>query len=231
MTTTNSRPKVWLSWSSGKDSSWALHVLRSQGEVEVVGLLTTINQDASRVAMHAVRDQLLDLQAAASGLPVFKVHIPSPCPNEVYEQAMSEAMTHAKADGINAMAFGDLFLEDVRRYRLERMANTGIDCLFPLWGLDTAELARTMVGSGLQAHVTCIDPNQLDASFVGRTFDQQFLDDLPKGADPCGENGEFHSFAYEGPIFNQPIPVVAGEVVERGGFVFADLLPGQSGGQ
>lgn len=225
MTKTNSRPRVWLSWSSGKDSSWALHVLRSQDEVDVVGLLTTINQDASRVAMHAVRDQLLDLQAAAAGLPVFKVHIPSPCPNEVYEQAMSEAMTHAKAGGIDAMAFGDLFLEDVRRYRLERMADTGIDCLFPLWGIDTSELARTMVGSGLKAHVTCIDPKQLDASFVGRTFDAQFLDDLPAGADPCGENGEFHTFAYEGPMFEQPIPVLPGEVVKRGGFVFADLLP------
>jgi uncharacterized protein (TIGR00290 family) len=203
-----------------------LHVLRSQDEVDVVSLLTTINQDASRVAMHAVRDQLLDPQAAAAGLPVFKVNIPSPCPNEVYEQAMSAAMTHAKADGIDAMAFGDLFLEDVRRYRLERIADTGIDCLCPLWGLNTADLARTMVGSGVKAHVTCIDPKQLDASFVGRTFDQQFLDDLPVGADPCGENGEFHSFANEGPMFKEPIPVAPGEVVERDGFVFADLLPG-----
>ena len=199
-------------------------MLRTQGSIEVVGLLTTINSEAARVAMHAVREQLLEAQAAAVGLPLVKVFIPSPCPNEQYEQAMGEAISRAQANGITQIAFGDLFLEDVRRYRETTLAGTGIQPIFPLWGLDTAILARTMVGAGLRAHLTCVDPKQLPPSFAGRTFDAQFLDELPPGVDPCGERGEFHTFAYAGPMFTAPIPIVPGVVVSRDGFVFADLL-------
>jgi uncharacterized protein (TIGR00290 family) len=220
------KPKLWLSWSSGKDSAWALHALRRQGAYEVAGLLTTINEAASRVAMHAVRETLLERQAAAAGVPLIKVRIPSPCPNEAYEAAMAGAMAQAKREKIAAVAFGDLFLEDVRRYREEKLAPTGIRPVFPIWGLETKGLAREMVASGLRAHITCVDPKQLDATFAGRTFDDGFLDDLPAGVDPCGENGEFHSFALAGPMFSAPIPVTPGEVVTRDGFVFADLLPG-----
>lgn len=220
------KPKLWLSWSSGKDSAWALHALREQGKYEIAGLLTTINEAASRVAMHAVRETLLDRQAEAAGLPLIKVPIPHPCPNEAYEDAMRRAMDHAKRDGVTAIAFGDLFLEDVRQYRIDKLAPTGIDPVFPIWGLETAALARAMVASGLRAHVTCVDPNQLDPAFAGRTFDTDFIADLPDGVDPCGENGEFHSFAYQGPMFDTPVAVTPGEVVERDGFVFADLLPG-----
>jgi len=220
--------RVLLSWSSGKDSAWALHVLRKRTDVTLRGLLTTLNEDAGRVAMHAVREQLLDLQAAAAGLALTKVHIPSPCPNERYEAAMAAAMDRAREDGITHVAFGDLYLEDVRRYREEKLAGTGIAPLFPVWGADTKRLARDMVAAGLQARVTCVDPAQLDPSFVGRSFDGGFLDDLPDGVDPCGENGEFHSFAWAGPMFARPIPVTPGEVVRRDGFVFADLTPAAS---
>ena len=220
------KPKLWLSWSSGKDSAWALHALRQQGDYEIAGLLTSINETASRVAMHAVRETLLEQQAAAAGLPLIKVPIPHPCPNEVYEEAMRRAMDHAKRDGVVAMAFGDLFLEDVRQYRIDKLAPTGIDPVFPIWGLETAALAQEMVASGLRAHVACVDPKQLDPAFAGRTFDTAFIADLPDGVDPCGENGEFHSFAYQGPMFETPVAVTPGEVVERDGFVFADLLPG-----
>jgi len=218
------RPKALLAWSSGKDSAWTLHKLRTQDEVVVVGLLTTINREAARVAMHAVREQLLEAQAAAVGLPLVKVFIPSPCPNEQYEQAMGEAIARARANGITQIAFGDLFLEDVRRYRENQLAGTGIQPIFPLWGLDTANLARTMVAAGLRAYLTCVDPKQLTPSFAGRTFDAQFLDELPPDVDPCGERGEFHTFAYAGPMFTAPIPIVPGVVVSRDGFVFADLL-------
>ena len=220
------KPKLWLSWSSGKDSAWALHALRQQGDYEIAGLLTSINETASRVAMHAVRETLLEQQAAAAGLPLIKVPIPHPCPNEVYEEAMRRAMDHAKRAGVVAMAFGDLFLEDVRQYRIDKLAPTGIDPVFPIWGLETAALAQEMVASGLRAHVTCVDPKQLDPAFAGRTFDADFIAELPDGVDPCGENGEFHSFAYQGPMFDTPVAVIPGEVVERDGFVFADLLPG-----
>jgi uncharacterized protein (TIGR00290 family) len=220
------KPKLWLSWSSGKDSAWALHALRQQGDYEIAGLLTSINETASRVAMHAVRETLLEQQAAATGLPLIKVPIPHPCSNEVYEEAMRRAMDHAKRDGVVAMAFGDLLLEDVRQYRIDKLAPTGIDPVFPIWGLETAALAQEMVASGLRAHVTCVDPKQLDPAFAGRTFDADFIADLPDGVDPCGENGEFHSFAYQGAMFDTPVAVTPGEVVERDGFVFADLLPG-----
>lgn len=217
--------RLWLSWSSGKDSAWALHVLRRQDSHEMAGLLTTINETASRVAMHAVRETLLERQAAAAGLPLIKVPIPHPCPNEAYEAAMARAMERAKRERVECVAFGDLFLEDVRQYRIDRLAPTGIEPVFPIWGLDTSALAREMVASGLRAHITCVDPKQLDPAFAGRTFDADFLDDLPEGVDPCGEKGEFHSFAHAGPMFAKPVVVTPGETVERDGFVFADLLP------
>jgi uncharacterized protein (TIGR00290 family) len=214
-----------MCWSSGKDSAWSLHLLREKGDVDVVGLLTTINSAASRVAMHAVRERLLEMQAEALGLPLTKVLIPDPCPNDVYEQAMEKALATAKGQGITAVAFGDLFLEDIRRYREEKLRPTGLQPLFPIWGLETGQLARRMVGAGLRAHVTCVDPKQLDRDFAGRTYDETFLDDLPEGVDPCGERGEFHTFAYAGPMFEKAIAIEPGEVIERGGFVFADVRP------
>lgn len=222
---THGLPKALLAWSSGKDSAWTLHVLRQRGDVDVVGLLTTINQVHDRVAMHAVRTTLLQAQAAAAGLPLWPVPIPSPCSNQEYETAMSAVIQRAQAEGITIMAFGDLFLEDVRRYRETQLASTGITPLFPLWGLPTKELAANMIRSGLRARLTCIDPKQISASFVGREFDDSLLAELPPGADPCGERGEFHTFAYAGPMFRHPIPVERGETVTRDGFVFADLLP------
>jgi uncharacterized protein (TIGR00290 family) len=220
-----SRARTLLSWSSGKDSAWALHLLRQQADVEVVGLLTTVNEVADRVAMHAVRSELLRAQAEAVGLPVHVVRIPSPCSNEQYQAAMSVAIEQAKSAGITAMAFGDLFLEDVRRYRVEMLSGTGIRPLFPVWGIPTNELARAMVASGLRARLTCVDPKQIAPSFVGREFDAAFLDELPATVDPCGERGEFHTFTYDGPMFHHPVPVQSGELVERDGFAFADLLP------
>ena len=218
------REKALLSWSSGKDSAWTLHRLRQQDEVEVVGLLTTINEAFERVAMHAVRVELLEAQAAAVGLPLVRVAIPSPCPNDVYEQAMSRAIDAAKAAGVSAIAFGDLFLEDIRRYRIEKLAGTGVRPIFPIWGIPTAALAREMVSGNLRARLTCVDPKSLSSSFAGREFDGALLDELPPSVDPCGERGEFHTFAYDGPMFERMIPVVAGEIVERDGFVFSDLL-------
>ena len=219
------KPKALLSWSSGKDAAWSLHVLRQQGEVEVVGLLTTINRTFERVAMHAVREGLLEAQAAAAGLPLWKVDIPFPCPNEAYEAAMGAACAKAVAEGIEVIAFGDLFLEDVRDYRIQKLAGTGLKPVFPLWGRDTATLAREMIAGGLKATLTCVNPEVLDASFAGRDFDAALLTELPPSADPCGERGEFHSFAWDGPMFHHPVPIRHGEVVARDGFVFADLLP------
>ena len=216
--------KALLAWSSGKDSAWTLHVLRAQNEVEVVGLLTTINQVFDRVAMHAVRTELLRAQAEAAELPLWPVPIPWPCSNAEYEAAMAAAMARARADGITHVAFGDLFLEDVRRYREERLAPTGVTPLFPLWGTPTDALARRMVEGGLRARLTCVDPKSLDARFAGREFDAALLAELPATVDPCGEGGEFHTFAYAGPMFRRPIPIRTGEIVTRDGFVFADLL-------
>ncbi|HXT98659.1 MAG TPA: ATP-binding protein [Polyangia bacterium] len=216
--------KALLAWSSGKDSAWTLHVLRAQNEVEVVGLLTTINQVFDRVAMHAVRTELLRAQAEAAELPLWPVPIPWPCSNAEYEAAMAAAMARARADGITHVAFGDLFLEDVRRYREERLAPTGVTPLFPLWGTPTDALARRMVEGGLRARLTCVDPKSLDARFAGRDFDAALLAELPATVDPCGEGGEFHTFAYAGPMFRRPIPIRTGEIVTRDGFVFADLL-------
>ena len=192
---------------------------------EIAALLTTINQDANRVAMHAVRTELVEAQARALGLPLWQVAIPSPCPNEVYERAMSAAAARAVAEGFTHVAFGDLFLEDVRRYREERLAGTGLTPIFPLFGSDTSALARTMIASGLRARITCVNPNVLPRHLAGREFDAQLLAELPASADPCAENGEFHSFAYDGPMFAQPLKIDTGIVVERDGFVFCDLVP------
>jgi uncharacterized protein (TIGR00290 family) len=222
---TQAPPKAWLAWSSGKDSAWALHTVRQSGEFDLVALLTTVNRTYQRVAMHAVRESLLEMQAAAAGLPLVKVPIPSPCSNEVYEAAMSAAMAQARAEGVRHVIFGDLFLEDIRAYREEKLAAWGMTPVFPVWGRDTRRLAEEMLAGGLRAHLTCVDPRKLDRSFAGRSFDRSLLSALPESVDPCGENGEFHTFACAGPMFARPIPVVAGEVVERDGFVFADLLP------
>jgi uncharacterized protein (TIGR00290 family) len=222
------RPKAWLAWSSGKDSAWALHVIRQSGEFEVVALLTTVNQTYSRVAMHAVRESLVEMQAAAAGLPLVKVPIPSPCTNEIYEQAMGAAMVRARAEGVWHVIFGDLFLEDIRAYREKQLDDCGMTPVFPLWGRNTRELAEGMIAHGVSAYLTCVDPQKLDRSFAGRRFDAEFLNALPSSVDPCGENGEFHTFANDGPMFGHSIPITAGEIVERDGFVFADFLPSAS---
>lgn len=215
--------RVLLSWSSGKDSAWALHVLRQQDEYEIVGLLTTFNQAADRVAMHAVRRELVERQAAATGLPLWSVPLPWPCSNERYQMLMAETCAKAVTAGIEAIAFGDLFLEDVRAYREKQMKDTGLKPIFPVWRQPTRELAKTMIASGLRAKLTCVDTQKLDALFVGREFDEALLAALPDGVDPCGENGEFHSFVYAGPMLSSDIPVSVGESVERDQFVFADL--------
>jgi uncharacterized protein (TIGR00290 family) len=217
--------KTLVSWSSGKDSAWMVHVLRQQRGIELAAMLTTVNEVYQRVAMHAVRVELLQAQADSIGLPLWQIPIPSPCPNNVYERAMAEAVGRAVAEGFTHVAFGDLFLEDIRRYREERLAGSGLTPIFPIFGLDTTELARTMVASGLRARLTCLDPKVLDARLAGREFDAALLDELPASIDPCGERGEFHTFAYDGPMFTRPIGVKPGEVVERDGFVFADLVP------
>jgi uncharacterized protein (TIGR00290 family) len=203
----------------------SLHVLRGQGDVEVAGLLTTVNETFGRVAMHAVRRSLLEAQAEAAGLPLMVVPIPYPCPNEAYEAAMTEALAGARRRGIDGVAFGDLFLEDIRRYRETQMARAGLRLHFPLWGRPTRALAEEMIASGLRARLTCVDPRALDPSFAGREFDRTLLADLPEGVDPCGEHGEFHTFAWDGPMFAHPIRIRTGAVVSRDGFVFADLLP------
>jgi uncharacterized protein (TIGR00290 family) len=219
------RPKLLLSWSSGKDSAWALHRLLQDDEFEVVGLVTTVNQSFQRIAMHAVREVLLEQQAASTGLPLWKIPIPHPCSNELYARAMTELLERACCAGVSVMAFGDLFLEEIRRYREQQLEGRGIAPLFPLWGLPTAELAREMVDAGLRARITCIDPRRMPRRFAGREFDADLLEELPAGVDPCGEHGEFHTFAHRGPMFREPIPVEPGEIREREGFVFADLLP------
>jgi len=216
--------KVLLSWSSGKDSAWALYVLRQDPAVQVHALLTTFNTEADRVAMHAVRRTLVEAQADAAGLTLWQVPIPSPCPNEIYEARMREAMTRARSEGLTHVAFGDLFLEDVRQYRESRLAGTGLDPIFPLWKRPTDALAREMVADGLGAVLTCVDPRQLDRRFAGRRYDSSLLAELPPGVDPCGERGEFHTFCFAGPMFRHPIAIESGVIVERDGFVFADVI-------
>lgn len=223
-----SRPgAVVLGWSGGKDSSLALWRLQAQG-VAVRGLLTTVTETFDRVSMHGVRESLLAAQGASLGLPITRVKIPSLCPNEVYEARMGEAVQSLIAGGVDAFAFGDLFLADIRAYREEALAPTGARAIFPLWLEDTAELARTFVQKGFRAVIVTVDPKKLDPSFAGRQYDAQLLADLPTDVDPCGENGEFHTFVYDGPPFSRPIDVVGGEVVARGGFIFADLVPAGS---
>jgi uncharacterized protein (TIGR00290 family) len=218
------RPKAWMSWSSGKDSAWALHTVQQQQEYEVTALLTTVNTTHARVAMHGVRESLLDLQGKALGLRLVKVPLPWPCPNEIYEQAMLKALDQARSEGVTHMIFGDLFLEDVRRYREDKLRGTGFTPLFPIWGMDTAKLAREMMVAGLRAWLTCIDPRKLNHAFAGRPFNERLIEELPAGVDPCGENGEFHTFVSHAPGFQYPIAVTPGEIVERDGFVFADLV-------
>ncbi|HSZ61629.1 MAG TPA: hypothetical protein VK828_07515 [Terriglobales bacterium] len=221
--------RILISWSSGKDSAWSLHVLRQRGEYEIAGLLTTFNEAAGRVAMHAVSRELVEQQAAAAGLPLRAVPLPWPCSNEQYESLMSQACAKAVAEGIEGVAFGDLFLEDVRAYREKQLARTGLDPIFPLWGLPTRALAEEMIATGLRAKLTCVDTTKLDQSFAGRDFDQALLSALPNGPDgidPCGERGEFHSFVYAGPMLNTVLPISVGVTVLRDQFAFADLISG-----
>jgi len=218
--------KAFMSWSSGKDSAFAFHEARRLGLADIVGVLTTINAVYDRVAMHGVRSALLDRQIAALGVPAMKVPLPSPCPNEVYETQMAEACAALKAQGVTHMVFGDLFLEDIRAYREEKLKAAGMTGIFPLWQRETRALAHDMIASGLEAYLVCVDPRQLDPGFAGRRFDRALLRELPARVDPCGENGEFHTVVTARPMFSAPIAVTLGEVVERDGFVFADVMPG-----
>lgn len=215
--------RIALSWSGGKDSALALWALREELGVEPVALLTTVTAEYGRVSMHGVRRELVRAQAAAAGVPLVEVEIPARCPNEVYEQRMLAALTSPPLETAPTMAFADLFLEEIRAYREERLGSIGRAATFPLWGRDTAALAREFVAAGFEATICCLDPRQLDPSFAGRRFDAALLDELPEGVDPCGENGEFHTFVHAGPVFAAPIPVTVGETVERDGFVFTDL--------
>ncbi len=219
------RPAAWLSWSSGKDSAFSLAMLRERAEVEVVGLVTTINATSDRVAMHAVRRELLEQQAESVGLPLHTVDLPWPCPNDRYEAIMSRLVTSAVSQGVSVMAFGDLFLADIRAYREQQLLGSGLRPVFPLWGRDTATLAQDMIHSGLRARISCVDSAQLDPRFAGREFDAELLRELPETADHCGENGEFHTFAWDGPGFRRPIGIRTGDTTEHDGFVVTDLLP------
>ena len=217
--------RVLVSWSSGKDCAWSLHLLRQEPDLEVVGLLTTINSEFDRVAMHGTRRAILEAQAAAARLPLWSIPLPWPCSNEIYEQRMADACRRALAEKVDAIAFGGLFLRDIRAYRENQLKSTGIEPLFPLWNIPTANLARDMITGGLRAKLVCVDSNQLDPSFAGRDFDAALLRDLPPSVDPCGENGEFHSCVYDGPMFRHPIVLQPGEIVNRDGFTYADFLP------
>jgi len=215
--------RVLLSWSSGKDSAWTLHVLRQRADCKVVGLLTTVNAEFDRVAMHGTRRTVLEAQARAAGLPLWQIPLPWPCSNETYEEQMRAAVQRAIDEGIDAVAFGDLFLADIRAYREGQLGNTGLEPLFPLWDIPTPSLAREMIAAGLRAKLTCVDTKQLPASFVGRDFDLSLLVDLPPQIDPCGEHGEFHTCVYAGPMFTEPLPLEAGEIVTRDQFAYADF--------
>ncbi len=215
--------KTWISWSSGKDSAYALHVARASGEFEIAGLLTTVTVEYDRVSMHAVRRELLEAQADRLGLALHVVEIPAPCSNETYAERMRAAIGRARADSVQSMVFGDIFLEDVRNYRETMMAGCGITPRFPLWGRDPTELAHAIIGSGIRARLTCVDPNKLDRQLAGRSYDEALLAEFPAEVDPCGENGEFHTFVWNSPDFASPVDVDVGSVVERDGFVFCDL--------
>jgi uncharacterized protein (TIGR00290 family) len=219
------KPKALIAWSSGKDSAWAFHEARRAGDYDIVGALTTVTGTFTRVSIHGVREELLNAQLAAAGLPHVTVRIPYPCPNDAYETAMAAAMTQARADGITYVIFGDLFLEDVRVYREQKLAGTGITPVFPIWGRPTDALAREMIAAGVAAHLVCIDLKKLPSSFAGRRFDERLLADLPAGIDPCGENGEFHSFVSGGPMLRSDVIVKVDDTVERDGFAYADLMP------
>ena len=214
-----------MAWSSGKDAAWALHLTRQSDELEIVGLLTTVSDDFRRVSMHGVRETLLQAQAAALGLPLHRVFVPTPCPDEVYGDLMRASLTQAAADGVSHVIFGDIFLEDVRAYREARLREAGMTACFPLWLSDTTALAHQMIESGLRAVVTCVDPRQAPRDIIGRAYDEELLASLPDSVDPCGENGEFHTFVWDGPLFARPIEASVGETVERDGFLFTDLLP------
>jgi uncharacterized protein (TIGR00290 family) len=216
--------KLLLSWSSGKDSAWALHLLRQNAEYEIVGLLTTLNSAFDRVAMHSTRRGILEAQAEAAGLPLISVPLPWPCSNLQYEEIMRGNCARALAEGVQAIAFGDLFLQDIRAYRERQLQGTGLEPLFPLWQIPTHELAREMIRAGLKAKLVCVDPRKISPEFAGRDFDEQLLSDLPAEVDPCGECGEFHTCVYAGPMFRREIPVLAGERVERDGFCYCDVV-------
>ncbi len=216
--------RVLLSWSSGKDSAWTLHVLGRDPSIELCGLLTTVNAEFDRVAMHGVRRTVLEAQAAAAGLPLWAVPLPWPCSNEIYEQRMAEVCRRAVTEHVEAMAFGDLFLEDVRAYRVRQLAPTGLEPLFPLWQIPTDALAHEMIAGGLRARISCVDTKKLPSAFAGREFDESLLRDFPPETDPCGERGEFHTCVYGGPMFTAPLPLETGEIVTRDGFTFADFL-------
>jgi uncharacterized protein (TIGR00290 family) len=220
--------RVLLSWSSGKDCAWALHLLQQQAGIEIVGLLTTLNTEFDRVAMHGTRRAILEAQAAAAQLPLWIIPLPWPCSNEIYEERMAEACTRAIRENIDAIAFGDLFLRDVRAYRETQLKPTGLEPLFPLWEIPTDTLARDMIAGGLRAKIVCVDSRQLDPEFAGRDFDTSLLNELPASVDPCGERGEFHSCAYEGPMFTHSIALESGTIVNRDGFIYADFLPAGS---
>ncbi|HEX4134146.1 MAG TPA: ATP-binding protein [Bryobacteraceae bacterium] len=217
--------RTLLSWSSGKDSAWSFQLLQQNPDIEITALLTTFNAAANRVAMHAVRRELVEAQALRLGLPLWSIDLPWPCPNQVYEGLMAGMLDRAREQGITAVAFGDLFLEDIRQYRERQMEGTGLSPLFPVWQIPTAELAEELLDSGVKAKVTCVDLAKLEASYSGREYDREFLRSLPSEIDPCGENGEFHTFVYEAPFFPRPIKVTLGEIVVRDGFAFADLAP------
>jgi len=221
----NIRQRTLLSWSSGKDSAWSLHLLRRNPAIDVTALLTTFNGTADRVAMHAVRRELVEAQARRIALPVWSIDLPWPCSNAVYEDLMRDMCRRALQADITAVAFGDLFLQDIRDYRERQMEATGLKPVFPVWQIPTSELAEEMIRAGVKAKVTCIDRSKLDVSYAGREYDREFLSSLPAGIDPCGENGEFHTFVYDAPVFTSAIKVEVGERLERDGFVFADLLP------
>ncbi len=214
-----------VSWSSGKDSAYSLHLARRAGELEIVGLLTTITETFARVSMHGVREELLERQANAAGLPLYPVAIPFPCPNAVYEERMGAMIARLREEGVSRIVFGDLYLEDIRSYREDKLRETGIRPVFPLWGRATRDLAHEMIASGMRATIVAVDPRKLPGTFAGRSFDETLLCELPAGVDPCGEHGEFHTFVSDGPMFRAPVAVRPGAVVERDGFVFADLEP------